>query len=282
MYRPDDSSVLQKEIQFDHAQQCLGFPLPDARKLHGSTKAAAKRRQVALKDALAELKSAKTNCTTSPPNGVASEGFEARVTPDHQETFPEKDFDHYPPGCPPQDEVQARQDLQNLLGLKEASSSDQETSSENDQTLPDTILFGQASFAGSHAAHAPQFETLSDSIQSQIPMDVVKLFHLHKRQLYSHQVQAIEAAMASRHVSVCTGTGSGKSLCFLLPVLVAACTHDATSLLLFPTKALAQDQLSKLQSLLKGTSLENTIRPATLDGDTNHAARSEMDRHMSF
>ena len=59
--------------------------------------------------------------------------------------------------------------------------------------------------------------------------------------LYQHQVTAIQACMMSgRHTAICTGTGSGKSLCFLLPAL-----------LLFPTKALAQDQLPKLTALLE-------------------------------
>jgi DEAD/DEAH box helicase domain-containing protein len=99
--------------------------------------------------------------------------------------------------------------------------------------------------------------------------------------LFRHQAAAIAAAVAGQHCSVCTGTGSGKSLCFLIPVLAAAYNENCTSLLLFPTKALAQDQLSKLQTMLQQTSsnsddndLAQRIRPMTIDGDTSHAARA--------
>lgn len=118
-----------------------------------------------------------------------------------------------------------------------------------------------------------------------------------RKRLFSHQVAAIEAALAGIHCSICTGTGSGKSLCFLLPALTAAYRYDRRSLILFPTKALAQDQLSKLQSLLaqaaavrrrrgRGSDGNNCvdedndwterIRPATLDGDTSHADRGRI------
>ena len=62
--------------------------------------------------------------------------------------------------------------------------------------------------------------------------------------LYTHQVCAIEALRAGRDTVVVTGTASGKSLCFHLPALERLLEEpDATALYLFPTKALAQDQL---------------------------------------
>ena len=60
--------------------------------------------------------------------------------------------------------------------------------------------------------------------------------------LYTHQVQAIEALQARLDTVVVTGTASGKSLCFHLPVLeTLLADRDATALYLFPTKALVQD-----------------------------------------
>ncbi|MGH7697368.1 MAG: DEAD/DEAH box helicase [Candidatus Dormibacteria bacterium] len=93
--------------------------------------------------------------------------------------------------------------------------------------------------------------------------------------LYSHQARAIELAMAGRSLAVVTPTASGKSLCYLVPVLDAV-AHDpnATALLLYPTKALAQDQLSELHALSDAAALE--LRTFTYDGDTPPGARAAL------
>jgi DEAD/DEAH box helicase domain-containing protein len=83
-------------------------------------------------------------------------------------------------------------------------------------------------------------------------------------ELYAHQAVAIDALRARRSVVVATGTASGKSLCYQAPIVssVVADRRD-TALLLFPTKALAQDQLRALRSwLVPG------LRAVTYDGDT--------------
>ncbi len=73
-------------------------------------------------------------------------------------------------------------------------------------------------------------------------------------QLYSHQVQAIDHALAGRNVTVVTPTASGKTLCYNLPVLhTLLADPTAKALYLFPTKALAQDQLNELQELRDST-----------------------------
>jgi DEAD/DEAH box helicase domain-containing protein len=66
--------------------------------------------------------------------------------------------------------------------------------------------------------------------------------------LWSHQAEAIDLARSGRSVVVATGTASGKSLCFQAPIAEAAATpvRSGTSLMLFPTKALAHDQLRSL------------------------------------
>ena len=67
--------------------------------------------------------------------------------------------------------------------------------------------------------------------------------------LWEHQASAIDALRAGRNVVVATGTASGKSLCYQVPIVesVVEGAHD-TALLVFPTKALAQDQLAELHS----------------------------------
>ena len=81
--------------------------------------------------------------------------------------------------------------------------------------------------------------------------------------LYAHQAQALEAAQHG-DVVVATGTASGKSLCYQLPIAAQAVRDDdATALYLAPTKALARDQLRALRDLRVPS-----VRAAALDGDT--------------
>jgi DEAD/DEAH box helicase domain-containing protein len=85
-------------------------------------------------------------------------------------------------------------------------------------------------------------------------------------QLYSHQAEAWRVAARGEHLVVVTPTASGKSLCYTLPVVAAAMTSHAKALYLFPTKALAQDQVAELIDLSRAGDLG--IRAATFDGDT--------------
>lgn len=92
---------------------------------------------------------------------------------------------------------------------------------------------------------------------------------LHSRgveQLYAHQAEAWDAVQRGGHVVLATPTASGKSLCYTLPVLDAVIGRQAKALYLFPTKALAQDQVAELLELNRAGELG--IRPATFDGDT--------------
>ncbi|MFN2520658.1 MAG: DEAD/DEAH box helicase [Candidatus Limnocylindria bacterium] len=93
--------------------------------------------------------------------------------------------------------------------------------------------------------------------------------------LYSHQAAALESAHQSRHTVVVTPTASGKTLCYDLPVLDAiAKDPTARALYLFPTKALAQDQLAELERL--GSDMDIDLATYTYDGDTPPAARSAV------
>ena len=90
--------------------------------------------------------------------------------------------------------------------------------------------------------------------------------------LYSHQAEAAEAVHAKKNVVIVTPTASGKTLCYNLPVLNAVLENpDTRALYLFPTKALAQDQLAELYDL--NTRLENRFGVFTYDGDTPGDAR---------
>ena len=98
--------------------------------------------------------------------------------------------------------------------------------------------------------------------------------------LYTHQAEAINAALAGQNVVVATSTASGKTLCFNVPVLEALARDPlARALYIYPTKALAQDQLGKWNALAKAAG-EGIINPqaATYDGDTPQAARSRIRR----
>ena len=98
-------------------------------------------------------------------------------------------------------------------------------------------------------------------------------------QLYTHQAEAIEHALAGRHAVVITPTASGKTLCYNAPILHAILQDRASrALYLFPTKALAQDQLSELQSLCEtlAASAGEQIGVFTYDGDTPQDARRSI------
>jgi DEAD/DEAH box helicase domain-containing protein len=96
--------------------------------------------------------------------------------------------------------------------------------------------------------------------------------------LYTHQVAALDAARSGRDWVVVTGTASGKTLCYNLPVL-EACLADpeARALYLFPTKALTRDQLGGLLDLLADDDqLAAAVKPGVFDGDTPTAQRRRV------
>jgi DEAD/DEAH box helicase domain-containing protein len=93
--------------------------------------------------------------------------------------------------------------------------------------------------------------------------------------LYSHQAEAAHRIRCGNHVVIVTPTASGKTLCYNLPVLNAVLENpDVRALYLFPTKALAQDQLTELQDL--GGRLGDTFGVFTYDGDTPVDARQSI------
>jgi DEAD/DEAH box helicase domain-containing protein len=95
--------------------------------------------------------------------------------------------------------------------------------------------------------------------------------------LYSHQLEAYERVRAGENVVVATATASGKSLCYKIPAFQNALGRaKSRAVFLYPTKALAQDQLGKI----KGFGLRG-VHPATYDGDTPHALRADIRRRAN-
>ena len=97
------------------------------------------------------------------------------------------------------------------------------------------------------------------------------------RQLYSHQAETAEHVRSGKNAVVVTPTASGKTLCYNLPILNAILENqDTRALYLFPTKALAQDQLAELYDLAQRLESPERGQPFgvfTYDGDTPSDAR---------
>lgn len=98
--------------------------------------------------------------------------------------------------------------------------------------------------------------------------------------LYSHQLEAWTHARAGENIVLATGTASGKTLSYNLPVFASLLEDSsARALYIFPTKALAQDQFSNLHSLITNLQLiitDSSPGAAIYDGDTPSSARSAI------
>jgi DEAD/DEAH box helicase domain-containing protein len=93
--------------------------------------------------------------------------------------------------------------------------------------------------------------------------------------LYSHQAEAFDHIQAGRHVVIVTPTASGKTLCYNLPILNRLLADEsARAMYLFPTKALAEDQLHEFHSTVE--EMGSDVRAFTYDGDTPQDARKAI------
>lgn len=96
--------------------------------------------------------------------------------------------------------------------------------------------------------------------------------------LWSHQEEALAAVRRGEHTIVSTGTASGKSLCFNLPTIERVLTdRRSRALYLYPTKALAQDQLRALRAFGLPS-----VTAATYDGDTPNEERSSVRKYANI
>jgi DEAD/DEAH box helicase domain-containing protein len=119
----------------------------------------------------------------------------------------------------------------------------------------------EVAYSDVEPSREPRLEPLPDDLDPRVASSLVAS---GVTALYRHQAEAWEAARRGENVVVTTGTASGKSLAFNLPVLDAIAREPKTrALYLYPTKALSQDQARALGELgVKG------LRPAIYDGDT--------------
>ena len=116
-----------------------------------------------------------------------------------------------------------------------------------------------------HLRHLLPRDATRQALAAPLPEELAH--RLPEGGLWSHQARAIDLVRAGTSVAVATGTASGKSLCYQLPVAEAA-LHGGTSLLVYPTKALAQDQLQALDHWMPDGAVA-----ATYDGDSTPEER---------
>ncbi|XP_014494554.1 uncharacterized protein LOC106756587 isoform X7 [Vigna radiata var. radiata] len=115
------------------------------------------------------------------------------------------------------------------------------------------------------------------AIYSEIPIDLSEKMRsalkcIGVSKFYCHQAESIQASLHGENVVVATMTSSGKSLCYNLPVLEVLSTNSSScALYIFPTKALAQDQLRALLHMTKG--FDNDFNIGIYDGDTSQSER---------
>ncbi|MFA5629705.1 MAG: DEAD/DEAH box helicase [Dehalococcoidales bacterium] len=128
-----------------------------------------------------------------------------------------------------------------------------------------------------HLEHIPSREALYAETENPLNPDIEAT--LKKKRiypLYLHQTQAIDSVRRGENVMVVTPSASGKSLCYNIPVIEEIIADpSARALYLFPTKALAQDQLSKLHYMFSPQFIDKE-KAVTFDGDTPQAERAEI------
>lgn len=119
----------------------------------------------------------------------------------------------------------------------------------------------------------PAFEGSFTDLPATLPEELQRaLIRRGILRLYSHQAETFQHVRAGKHVVVVTPTASGKTLCYNLPVMEAMHRDpEARALYLFPTKALAEDQLHELHGLVEECG--SNLKVFTYDGDTPQDAR---------
>jgi len=128
-----------------------------------------------------------------------------------------------------------------------------------------------------HSKHIPASPARFEPLSPGLPQPIGEALRAEGIQrLYSHQVEGILQARDGKNVVTVTPTASGKTLNYLLPILERLTADpEARAILLFPIKALAQDQLKRIQELTARPGMEE-ISTAIYDGDTGRADRTRL------
>ncbi len=139
-----------------------------------------------------------------------------------------------------------------------------------DVAVWDDLLEGEeVAYVGNEPARPPRFAPIPDDLHPKVR---AALSTAGIEQLFTHQADAWDAAVRGEHLVVATGTASGKTLAFNLPVLDSLAREPkGRALYLYPTKALAQDQVRSLTELKPPG-----VKPAIYDGDTESSRRWQI------
>ena len=140
-------------------------------------------------------------------------------------------------------------------------------------------ITGQSSYNGqiAHLENIPPRQALYSETKEPLNPDVEAA--LRKKRiypLYLHQAQAIDIARSGENVMIATSSASGNSLCYNIPIIEEIISNPASrALYLFPTKALAQDQLGKLHYMFAPKFIGKQ-QAVTFDGDTPQTERAAI------
>jgi DEAD/DEAH box helicase domain-containing protein len=164
-------------------------------------------------------------------------------------------------------------DALELLGATAASERSRATAegpSDDDELAPELLT---------HVAHLPARRSDEVPLPGDLPPAIVSRLELQGvHTLWSHQREARDRVRAGRHTVVATGTASGKSLCYQLPIAEHLVVDDrSVALYLAPTKALARDQLRAIRSWRLPQ-----LRVAAVDGDTPTTERDAIRRTANW
>ena len=126
-------------------------------------------------------------------------------------------------------------------------------------------------------ARAAEYVDIPESVQSKLREALIRR---NMPKLYSHQAESFELAQTGQNVVIVTPTASGKTLCYNLPVLdLLLRDPEARAIYLYPTKALAEDQLHEFQTAVD--EIGGDLRAFTYDGDTPQDARKAIRQRAS-
>lgn len=152
------------------------------------------------------------------------------------------------------------------------------------KTLDDLISTWRSDLSFASCFEYVKVEEARDAVFSSLPEGthpavIQALQNQGISRLYSHQSEAFQLIRQGNHIAISTGTASGKTLCYTLPVInYQLLSPGSTALFIYPTKALANDQLNSLQAFVSNLDKEDRAYclASKYDGDTPSHLRSSI------